>query len=112
MQKTTIKKGDVVWVEYDPSIGTEIQKKRPSVVLSNDVVNKNHTRILVAPITSKVNKVYPFEYEIVDTSKVTGKVMLDQMRFIDRMRLGSKVTTLADAELLPIQEIVKYLLGV
>jgi len=69
----SIKKGDIVWVQYDPSQGTEVKKRRPSVVLSSNILNENHCRILVAPITSKLKKLYPFEFKIENSQKSPRK---------------------------------------
>ncbi len=91
MKQTIIKRGDIFWVDFDPSKATEIQKTRPSLVCSHDVLNENFKRIIVAPITSKLNKIYSFEYSIKNHSDVKGKIMLDQMRSIDKSRLGKKI---------------------
>jgi mRNA interferase MazF len=56
-----IERGDVYWVSFDPSLGGEIQKTRPAIVLSNNAANLVMNRIQVVPITSKTNRVYPGE---------------------------------------------------
>ncbi len=58
MKQTIIKRGDIFWVDFDPSKATEIQKVRPSLIFSHDILNENSTRIIVAPITSNLKKVY------------------------------------------------------
>ena len=52
-------RGDVYWVNFDPAIGSEITKKRPAVIISNNLSNMYSLRLQVIPITSKINKVYP-----------------------------------------------------
>ena len=84
-------------------MGTEIQKKRPAVVCSHDIMNENSSRIIVAPITSNLKKVYSFEYEIVGHSEIEGKVMIDQIRSIDKSRLGKKIGSFSMREMLGIE---------
>jgi mRNA interferase MazF len=95
MKKTTgkhPKRGDIYWVSFDPSQGTEIQKTRPAVVLSNDMFNKNLNRVIVAPITSNIKNIFDFDCAITVQEK-KGKVMLDQLRTVDKTRLISKIET-------------------
>ena len=56
-----MKRKEVWWVNFDPSIGGEIQKQRPAVIVSNDLSNKHLNRVQVVPLTSKVQKIYPGE---------------------------------------------------
>ena len=56
-----MKRGDVWWVEFDPSVGSEITKTRPAVIVSNDAANRNLARVVVVPFTSSTNRVYPGE---------------------------------------------------
>ena len=112
MKQTPIKRGDVFWVNFDPSKATEIQKTRPAIVCSHDVLNENSSRIIVAPITSNLKKVYSFEYAIRGHTSLEGKIMLDQMRSIDKSRLGKKIGTLSLKEMQEIEVIIKFVLGI
>ena len=109
--RQTIIRGDIFWVDFDPSKATETQKTRPALVCSHDVLNENSTRIILAPITSNLRKVYSFEYALLNQPLVKGKVMLDQLRSIDKSRLGKKVGSLSFKEMNEIDLIMKFILG-
>jgi len=95
-------RGDIYWVSFDPSQGTEIQKTRPAVVISNDMFNKNLNRVIVAPITSNIKNIFDFDCAITVEGR-SGKVMLDQLRSVDKSRLTSKIGTI-DSETLTVLE--------
>lgn len=84
------KKGEVYLVCLDPTVGSEINKKRPAVIVSNDIGNEISRRVIVAPITSSVSKIFPFEVAIEIKDK-KGKVLLDQVRSVDKSRLEKKI---------------------
>ncbi len=56
-----MKRGEVWWVEFDPSIGSEIRKKRPAVIVSNDSANRYLLRVVVIPLSTNTTRVYPGE---------------------------------------------------
>ena len=64
-------RGEVWWVDFDPSLGGEIQKTRPAVIVSNDASNRNLNRVQVIPITSSVARVYPGDSDILRSECVT-----------------------------------------
>jgi mRNA interferase MazF len=111
MKQTLIKKGDVFWVDFDPSRATEIQKARPAVVCSHDILNENSCRVIVAPITSNLKKIYSFEYAIKISPGLEGKIMLDQLKSIDKSRLGKKICSLSLKEMQEIDTIIKFVFG-
>lgn len=88
-----IKRGQVYWVALDPTVGSEIQKTRPAVVVSNDAGNAYSPLITVLPITSKAERVFPFEVEILRGQgglKEGGKIKANQIRTIDKKRLRGR----------------------
>ena len=111
MRQTNIKRGDIFWVEFDPSVGTETRKRRPALVCSHDDMNENSNRIIVAPITSKLKRVYSFEYAIVDHSFVNGKAMIDQIKAVDKSRVKDKISSIKTKEMAEIDVILKLVLG-
>lgn len=111
MKQTTIKRGDLFWVDLDPARDTEIQKTRPCLIISHDVMNDNYTRVIVAPITSNVKKIYPFDYLLKENHNMTGKVLLHQLRTVDKSRLGRKISTLTLNEMKEINEIIEFIMG-
>jgi len=112
MKPIVIRKGDIFWVDFDPSRASEIQKTRPSLVCSNDIMNENSSRVIVAPITSNIKKIYSFEYALKDLPNIKGKIMLDQIRSIDKSRLGKKIGDLSTEDMQAVDVIIKFILGV
>lgn len=87
------KRGEIYWVNLDPTVSTEINKLRPALVVSNDSGNEYGSRVIIAPITSAVKKVYPFEVKLTIEER-EGKVLLDQLRSVDKQRLSKKIASL------------------
>jgi mRNA interferase MazF len=56
-----MKRGEVWWVEFDPSVGSEIRKTRPAVIVSNDSANRHLLRVVVIPLSTNISRVYPAE---------------------------------------------------
>ncbi len=81
MVKYTPKRGDIVWLEFDPQKVKEIQKTRPAVVVSPSQYNQKTGLALFMPITSQI-KGYPFEV-VIDLPKIQGAVLTDQIRSLD-----------------------------
>ncbi|MCC8372298.1 MAG: endoribonuclease MazF [Rickettsia endosymbiont of Pseudomimeciton antennatum] len=86
-------RGDVVWLNFEPQKGREIQKTRPAVVLSPYKYNLKSGLALFVPITSQI-KGYPFEV-MINFEQIKGVVLCDQVRSMDwRIRIATKILTL------------------
>ncbi|MGH2612846.1 MAG: type II toxin-antitoxin system PemK/MazF family toxin [Rhabdochlamydiaceae bacterium] len=104
------KRGEVYWVNLDPTIGAETKKIRPGLVISNDIGNEVSDIVMVAPITSKVANVYPFEVKVFVESK-HSKIMLNQCRSIDKSRLLKKIDSVDGDTMKAVEEAIKIVFG-
>jgi mRNA interferase MazF len=83
---------DVYLVNLDPTVGSEIQKTRPCLVISPDEINRNIRTVIIAPMTSSL-KNYPTRVSCTFRKK-QGQIVLDQIRTIDKKRLIKKLGTI------------------
>ena len=104
------RRGDVYWVGLDPVIGTEIRKTRPAVIVSNDSCNRYGTRVVVLPITSHVDSLFPGE-ALIKVKGKQGRALGDQIRSIDKTRLKARVGSLTSAEMARVEEAIAITLG-
>lgn len=95
---------EIVLVNLDPTIGSEMKKTRPCVVISPNEMNKFLQTIVIAPLTSS-SKSYPTRVEIIH-SKMKGWVVLDQIRTIDRIRIIKKLGKLATTEIKQVKAVL------
>ena len=97
--------GEMLLVNLDPTIGGEIKKTRPCVVISPDEMNKYLKTVVTAPMTTS-SKNYPTRVEIKHDNKM-GWVVLDQIRTIDKQRLIRKLGQLSKPELKEVKAVIK-----
>lgn len=92
---SVIRRGEIYWVQLDPTIGAEIKKTRPALVFSNNQSNKFSDLVTVLPLTSKVKTIYPFEVLVPAGEgglEEPSKVKANQIRTIDKRRItGSPI---------------------
>ena len=105
-----MKRGDVWWVEFDPAIGSEIAKRRPAIIVSNDSANRNLSRVVVIPLTSSTARLYPGE-ALVTIGKQTSKAMADQIMTADKSRLKDKLGEVSKADLELVEDAIRVHLG-
>lgn len=109
------RRGEIWLVSLEPTIGYEIGKTRPALVISNDLNNQYAETITVLPITSKTEKIYPFETFI--SKEESGlpkdsKIKSNQIRTIDKRRLVKLVGRVSDEKLKQVERAVLIHLGV
>ncbi len=108
------KRGEIYLVCLDPTIGSEINKTRPGLIISNNINNQFSKTVTVIPITSKVEKIYPFE--VLLSSQKSGlaknsKAKCNQIRTIDKKRLTKVLGKILSPELKEIERALSLHLG-
>ncbi len=98
-------RGEVWWVEFEPAVGSEIRKTRPAVIVSNDSANRNLPRVVVVPLSSNVQRIYPGE-ALVNVAGQASKVMADQIMAADKARLKNQLGTLSKADMMSLEDAI------
>ena len=99
---------DVYLINLDPTIGHEIKKKRPCLIISPDEMNDNLQTVIVAPMTTKSHD-YPSRIKV-DFQNKTGWIVLDQMRTIDKRRLTRKLGEVDKKTVQKVKSVIKEML--
>ena len=100
-----LKQYNIVPVNLDPTMGSEMKKTRPCVIISPNEMNKYLNTIVIAPMTSS-SKNYPTRLEINHDNK-KGWIVLDQIRTVDRQRIIKNLGNLTEKEIVSIKEILR-----
>jgi len=95
----------LVLVNLDPTVGSEIKKTRPCVIISPNEMNKYLRTIVLAPMTSS-SKSYPTRIEV-QHDKKKGWVVIDQIRTVDRQRIIKVLGTLSEKEIAKVKAVLK-----
>ncbi len=110
-----MKRGDIYYANLSPTVGSEMDKRRPVIIVSNDTNNRVATTVTILPITSNVSRVYPFE--VLLNSDDSGlpkpsKVQAQQVRTISKQRIeGEPVGTLSEELMQLVDAALKLHLG-
>lgn len=110
-----MRRGEIRWVDLDPARGTESNKRRPGVIVSNDGANSTASRlgsgvVTIVPVTSNVERIYPFQ--VLLTAQATGlavdsKAQAEQVRSVAVQRVGDRVGILKGVELAELDEALR-----
>ncbi|MBM4136327.1 MAG: type II toxin-antitoxin system PemK/MazF family toxin [Nitrospira sp.] len=103
-------RGDIYLVDFEPSVGSEIRKKRPALIISCNEANKHLRTVMVIPFSSKVDKVYPFEVFVRKEESgldIDSKLKVTQMRSVDKSRLKKYIGILHNEILKEIEKAIK-----
>jgi mRNA interferase MazF len=110
-----MRRGEIRWVDLDPTRGAESDKRRPGVIVSNDGANTTASRlgrgvVTVVPVTTNVERIYPFQ--VLLTAEATGlvrdsKAQAEQVRSIAVERIGERVGSVTGADLAALDEALR-----
>lgn len=111
-----IKKGDIYYATLNPIVGSEQNGTRPVVVVQNNLANKYSPVVLIAPITSKINSKPKLKTHVYlpRNNKITHDsiILLEQIRVLDKTRLGSFLCSLEDYKIKEIDKSLIYAFGI
>jgi mRNA interferase MazF len=105
-----MKRGDVYLVDFEPSVGSEIRKTRPALIVSCNEANKHLRTVTVIPFSSKVEKVFPFE--VLVESEESGldrnsKLKVPQMRAVDKSRLSRRIGNVGEETMTAVEKAIR-----
>ena len=104
------RRGEVWWIDFDPSIGSEIQKTRPAIVVSNDQANRVLNRFQVVPLTSNLKRFYAGN-ALVTVSGRQSRAMADQLYTAARQRFGRRLGRLSEDDMLAVDDAIRIQLA-
>ena len=104
-------RGEVWWINFDPSVGGEIRKKRPAIIISNDASNRHLNRLQVIPVTSNVERLYPSEAFVTINGKL-NKALADQLTTVSKLRMINKMGKVSREDMWQVERAIKVQLAI
>ena len=104
-------RGEVWWINFDPSVGGEIRKKRPAVIISNDASNRHLNRLQVIPVTSNVERLYPSEAFVTINGK-QNKALADQLTTVSKLRMINQIGKVSREDMWQVERAIKVQLAI
>ncbi len=104
-------RSEIWWVNFEPSVGGEIKKIRPAVIISNNQSNKYLNRVQVIPISTQIAKIYPCE-ALIEIDGIMNKAMTDQIMTVSKKRLGKKIGAISCEDMKKIEIALLVQLGI
>jgi mRNA interferase MazF len=99
---------EVYWISLDPSLGSEMTKTRPCVIISPNELNQYLRTVIIAPITSTIRA---YIWRVLCTvSGKKGEIAVDQLKVVDKTRIGAKISKLSNKEISELKEVIQQML--
>ena len=109
------KRGEIFWADLNPTKGSEINKIRPVIIVSNNIANQHSSVVTILPITSNTKNIYPFEV-LLDKKEANitydSKIKANQIRTIDKSRLKEKIEQLSAGKMRNVDNAILLHLGI
>jgi len=101
-----MKRGEIWWVDFDPTVGSEIRKTRPAIIVSNDMGNQYSKRVQVVPTSSNTTRIFLVE-ALVSVDGTKSKAMADQLTTVDKQRLKNRIGQLTADEMAMLEKAIR-----
>ena len=106
----TIKRYDIFYADLNPTVGSEIKKIRPVVIVSQNVMNKYLETVVVCPLTSMLHSEWRTRLQVM-CAKKKAEIAVDQIRTISRQRLKNKIDTLSKSKAAQLRKLITDMYG-